>query len=75
MLTEAPASRSRARQGPSGRASTSCFAARAGEARLLAGNATQRRMQFRAVPCAPPNPSIERTLSGLRPPSASHVKR
>ena len=23
----------------------------------------------------PPNPSIERTLSGLRPPSASHVKR
>jgi len=28
-----------------------------------------------AVPRAMPNYSIERTLSGLRPPSASHVKR
>jgi hypothetical protein len=57
-----------------GRASTRCYAARAGEVRLLAARVTQRRMQFRAMPCAPPNPSIERTRPG-KPGRASHVKR
>jgi hypothetical protein len=73
-VVTASASRYRARQSKAGRASTSCFAARAGEVRLLASGATQRKMQFRAVPCAPPNPSIERTRPG-KPGRASHVKR
>jgi hypothetical protein len=34
-----------------------------------------RLARSEAVPSAMPNYSIERTLSGLRPPSASHVKR
>lgn len=70
-------SRSHARKGSKGPASTRCCAARAGEVRLLACDSTQRKMQGlagRAI-CVRPNPSIERTLSGLRPPSASHVKR
>ena len=32
-------------------------------------------VQERVVVVQPPNPSIEGTLSGLRPPSAPHVKR
>ena len=71
---QASASRKSARQSQAGRVSTRCFAARASEVRLLVGSVTQRKMQFRAVPCAPPNPSIERTLPG-KPVSASHVKR
>lgn len=68
-------SRLRARQSPEGRASTSCFAARAGEVRLLVTDITQRKTQFWAVQSAPPNPSIERTSNGLRPSAASPVKR
>lgn len=60
---QALASRSSARQSQEGRASTRCFAARAGGLRLLASGVTHRKMQIRAVPCAPPNPSIERTRS------------
>jgi hypothetical protein len=70
-------SRLRARQCTAGRASTSCFAARAGEVRLLAGGATQRTMRRHAGPVplgARPNPSIERTRPG-KPGRASHVKR
>lgn len=70
-------SRLRARQGTVGRASTSCFAARAAEVRLLASSATQRTMHRHAgrVPLgARPNPSIERTSPG-KPGAASHVKR
>ena len=60
--------------GKVGRASTRCYAARAGEMRLLASDSTQRKMQLWAVPCAPPNPSIERTSPG-KPGDASHGKR
>jgi hypothetical protein len=70
-------SRLRARQSTVGRASTSCFAARAGEVRLLASGATQRTMPLHAgrVPLgARPNPSIELTCPG-RPGHAAHVKR
>jgi hypothetical protein len=70
----AQALRMRARQRPQGRANTRCFAARAGELRLFACGASQRKMQCRAMPCAPPNPSIERTRPG-KPGRASHVKR
>lgn len=66
-------SRLRARQGTVGRASTSCFAARAGEVRLLAGGTTQRKMQGLAgrVPLgARPNPSFN-----LRPATAGAVSR
>lgn len=74
---QSQSSRLRARQGTEGRASTSCFAARAGEVRLLACSATQRTMrrQVGRVPFgARPNPSIERTRPG-KPVLASHVKR
>ena len=43
--------------------------------KAFSGSAANTRIQVQAVHTAPPNPSIERTLSGLRPPSASHVKR
>jgi hypothetical protein len=77
MLSVTRTSRSRARLGPTGCASTSCFAARAGEFGLLAGDTTQRKMQPHAghVPFSVrPNPSIERTRPG-KPGRASHVKR
>jgi len=49
-----------------GRAGTSCFAARAGGVRLLAGVATQRTIQAGSAVLRPmPNPSFKRT--GLRP--------
>ena len=58
-----------------GRAGTSCFAARAGGARLLASVVTQRTMQAGSVVLRPlPNPSIERTSPG-KPGAASHLKR
>jgi len=58
-----------------GRAGTSCWAARAGGVRLLAGGATQRTMRAGRVPqSALPNPSIERTSPG-KPGAASHLKR
>ena len=60
--------------GKVGRASTRCYAARAGEMRLLASDSTQRKMNVWAGPGAPQNPP-----SARRPPAtrahASHVKR
>src|SRR5688572_24485645 len=62
--------------GQTGRASTRCFAARAGEVRLLANCVTQRKMQAAQARASGvrPNPSIERTSPG-KPGAASHVKR
>ena len=59
-----------------GRAGTSCFAARAGGVRLLAGGATQRTMRAGRVPqSAMPNPSIERDVQELSLLAAPHAKR
>jgi len=64
-----------AKPNTTGRAGTSCCAARAGGFGLLAGSATQRTMLAGCVPqSALPNPSIERTSPG-KPGAASHLKR
>jgi hypothetical protein len=85
-LTQTQALRSSAKPNASGRAGTSCCAARAGGFGLLAGGATQRTMRAGRVPqSALPNPSIERTSNGgarllafakaVPPLLASHLKR
>jgi hypothetical protein len=56
QLKHLPALRCSAAPSPAGRASTRCCAARAGVVRLLASAVAQRKMQIRAVLCAPPNP-------------------
>jgi len=68
--------RSSAKPKTRGRAGTSCFAARAGGARLLACGVTQRTMRAGRVPqAAMPNPSIERDVQELSLLAAPHVKR
>ena len=61
------AQRGSAKPNARGRAGTSCFAARAGGVRLLAGRTTQRTVRAGCVPqWALPNPSIERTRPGKK---------
>ena len=74
-LLQTQALRRSAKPNARGRAGTSCFAARAGGVRLLAGGATQRTMRAGSgVLRALPNHSIERTCPG-KPGQASHLKR
>ena len=57
------------------RAGTSCLAARAGGARLLASDTTQCTLRAGSVVLRPlPNPSIERRSTG-KPVAPAHVKR
>ena len=85
-LPQTQALRRSAKPNTRGRAGTSCFAARAGGVRLLAGGVTQRTMRAGSGALRPmPNPSIERTNNGgsslrafasAQPPLfASHLKR